>query len=311
MEIGTSLKINIIVALFLTIVSEGIFSLIIINFLRIPVIFSMVFLLILWLVQWLISPYLVERNSVEVTRDDPSYGWVYDLVENVARRAGIKTPRVFLVDEPYPNAFAYGNYVTGKRIGITIPLLQILTTEELESVIGHEIGHIKHNDVEIGLAIGLIPSILGFISNILLTLGWATLIFAVDEFDILVGLTMLAIGGVLFVITFFLQLFVLWFNRLRESFADYFSYELFKERAWSLAKALAKIEIYMQNVRLDPFRGIIVTIPPTKVKETDPDLLIEDLLREKTSIFSDILSTHPHPAKRIKMIYKLTKPMIF
>ncbi|BAB65848.1 zinc metalloprotease HtpX [Sulfurisphaera tokodaii] len=311
MEIGTSLKINMIIALFLTIVSEGIFSLVIINFLKFPVIFSIIFLLILWLIQWLISPYLVERNSVEVTRDDPSYGWVYELVENVARRAGIKTPRVFLVDEPYPNAFAYGNYVTGKRIGITIPLLQILTTEELESVIGHELGHIKHNDVEIGLAIGLIPSILGFISNILLTVGWATLIFAVDEFDILVGLTMLAIGGVLFVITFFLQLFVLWFNRLRESFADYFSYELFRERAWNLAKALAKIEIYMQNIRLDPFRGIIVTIPPTKVKESDPDLLIEDLLREKTNIFSDILSTHPHPAKRIKMIYKLTKPMIF
>jgi len=310
-EIGTSLKINMIIALFLTIVSEGIFSLVIINFLKFPVIFSIIFLLILWLIQWLISPYLVERNSVEVTRDDPSYGWVYELVENVARRAGIKTPRVFLVDEPYPNAFAYGNYVTGKRIGITIPLLQILTTEELESVIGHELGHIKHNDVEIGLAIGLIPSILGFISNILLTVGWATLIFAVDEFDILVGLTMLAIGGVLFVITFFLQLFVLWFNRLRESFADYFSYELFRERAWNLAKALAKIEIYMQNIRLDPFRGIIVTIPPTKVKESDPDLLIEDLLREKTNIFSDILSTHPHPAKRIKMIYKLTKPMIF
>ncbi|BFI74704.1 zinc metalloprotease HtpX [Sulfurisphaera ohwakuensis] len=311
MEIGTSLKINMIVALFLTIISEGIFSLVIIDFLKFPVVFSIIFLLILWLVQWLISPYLVERNSVEVTRDDPSYGWVYDLVESVARRAGIKTPRVFLVDEPYPNAFAYGNYITGKRIGITIPLLQILTPEELESVIGHELGHIKHNDVEIGLAIGLIPSILGFISNILLTVGWATLIFAVDEFDILVGLTMLAIGGILFIITFFLQLFVLWFNRLRESFADYFSYELFRERAWNLAKALAKIEIYMQNVRLDPFRGIIVTIPPTKVKESDPDLLIEDLLREKTSIFSDILFTHPHPAKRIKMIYKLTKPMIF
>ncbi|MBB5254916.1 zinc metalloprotease HtpX [Sulfurisphaera ohwakuensis] len=311
MEIGTSLKINMIVALFLTIISEGIFSLVIIDFLKFPVVFSIIFLLILWLVQWLISPYLVERNSVEVTRDDPSYGWVYDLIESVARRAGIKTPRVFLVDEPYPNAFAYGNYITGKRIGITIPLLQILTPEELESVIGHELGHIKHNDVEIGLAIGLIPSILGFISNILLTVGWATLIFAVDEFDILVGLTMLAIGGILFIITFFLQLFVLWFNRLRESFADYFSYELFRERAWNLAKALAKIEIYMQNVRLDPFRGIIVTIPPTKVKESDPDLLIEDLLREKTSIFSDILSTHPHPAKRIKMIYKLTKPMIF
>ncbi|BFH73890.1 zinc metalloprotease HtpX [Sulfurisphaera javensis] len=311
MNIGSSLKGKIIIALFFTIVSEGVISLFIVNFLKLPLIFFIVFLLTLWFIQWIISPYLVGRNSVELLKEDPYYGWVYEIVERVSKLAGIKTPKVYLVDERYPNAFAYGNYITGKRIGITLPLLQILTPEELEAVIGHEIGHIKHNDVEIGLAIGLLPSILGFISNLLINLGWITLIFAGDEIDLIVGLSMLAIGGVLFVVTFFLQLFVLWFNRLRESYADYFSYQLFNEKAWNLARALAKIEIYMQNVRLDPFRGIIVTVPPTKVKETDPDLLIEDLLHEKTSVFSDILSTHPHPAKRVKMIYELTKPTLF
>jgi len=310
-EIGTSLKLKISISLLLTIISEGVISLIIVSFLKLPLFFFVIFLFILWFFQWLISPYLVARNAVEVTQEDPSYGWVYEIVREVSTLAGIKTPRVFLVDEKYPNAFAYGNYITGKRIGITLPLLQILTPQELAAVIGHELGHIKHNDVELGLTIGLIPSILGFISNLFMTIGWFSIIFAMDGFDIIIGLTLLAIGGGLFIITFFLQLFVLWFNRLRESYADYFSYQLFKEKAWNLATALAKIEVYMKNVRLDPFRGIIVTVPPTRVRESDPDLLLEELLKEKVSVFSDIFSTHPHLAKRVKMIYELTTKEAF
>ena len=306
MNIGTSLRLKIAISFLLTIISEGIVSLIIVSLLKLPIFFFLVFLIILWFFQWLISPYLVGRNSIELTPDDPNYGWVYEIVKDVSAKAGIKTPKVYLVDESFPNAFAYGNYITGKRIGITFPLLQILTPEELSAVIGHEVGHIKHNDVELGLAIGLLPSVLGFVSNLLMSIGWASIMFAIDETDIIIGLTLLAIGGALFAVTFFLQIFVLWFNRLRESYADYFSYQLFKERAWNLAKALAKIEVYMKNVRLDPFRGIIVTVPPARIKESDPDLLLEELLREKVSVFSDIFSTHPHPAKRVKMIYELT-----
>lgn len=310
MNIGIALRLKIIISLLLTIISEGIVSFIIVSFLRLPIFFFIVFLLLLWFVQWLISPYLVSRNSVEVTSDDPEYGWVYDIVKKVSSKAKVSTPKVYVVDEEYPNAFAFGNYITGKRIGITIPLLRILTPEELETVIGHEIGHIKHNDVELGLAIGLLPSILGFVSNLFLSIGWFSLIFAVDEADIIIGLTLLAVGGVIFAVTFFLQIFVLWFNRLRESFADYFSYEIFRERSWNLAVALAKIEVYMKNVRIDPFRGIIVTVPPSKIKESDPYTLLNDLLREKVSVFSDILATHPHIAKRVKMIYNLTSRIV-
>ena len=304
MDISSELKLKIYLALALTVVAEGIVTYIILQLLNLPVLLAIPFLFIFWFFQWLISPYLVARNAVEVKEGDPFYGDVYEMVKRIAIQSGVKPPRVFIVNAPYPNAFAYGNYITGKRIGITRPLLAILNREELEAVIGHEIGHIKHNDVELGLAIGLIPSVLGFVSNLLLNLGWLTLIFAVDESDILLGMIMLAIGGALFVVTFILQIFVLWFNRLRESYADLHSVKLFGAKAVNLANALAKIEIYMQNVRLDPFTGIIVTASPVRVKETDPSILVEEWLREKPSPFSDILSTHPDPAKRVQMIYK-------
>ena len=304
MDTLPELRFKIYLSLGLTIISEAIVTYILLQLLHLPVIAVIPFLGLFWLIQWLISPYLVARNSFEITEDDPYYGRVYEMVKRIAIASGIKPPRVFIVNAPYPNAFAYGNYVTGKRIGITSPLLNILSEEELAAVIGHEVGHIKHNDVEIGMAIGLIPSVLGFVSNLLLNLGWISLIFAVDETDLLFGIVMLAVGGALFIITLTLQLFVLWFNRLRESYADFHAVQLFGKDAINLVNALAKIEIYMQNVRLDPFTGIIVTASPVKVKETDPSILVEEWLNEKPSPFSDILSTHPDPAKRVQMIYK-------
>jgi heat shock protein HtpX len=304
MDTLPELRFKIYLSLGLTIISEAIVTYILLQLLNFPVIAVIPFLGLFWLIQWLISPYLVARDSFEITEDDPYYGRVYEMVKKIAIASGIKPPRVFIVNAPYPNAFAYGNYVTGKRIGITSPLLNILSEEELAAVIGHEVGHIKHNDVEIGMAIGLIPSVLGFVSNLLLNLGWISLIFAVDETDLLFGIVMLAVGGALFIITLTLQLFVLWFNRLRESYADFHAVQLFGKDAINLANALAKIEIYMQNVRLDPFTGIIVTASPVKVKETDPSILVEEWLNEKPSPFSDILSTHPDPAKRVQMIYK-------
>jgi len=304
MDTLPELRFKIYLSLGLTIISEAIVTYILLQLLNFPVFAVIPFLGLFWLIQWLISPYLVARNSFEITEDDPYYGRVYEMVKRIAIASGIKPPRVFIVNAPYPNAFAYGNYVTGKRIGITSPLLNILSEEELAAVIGHEVGHIKHNDVEIGMAIGLIPSVLGFVSNLLLNLGWISLIFAVDETDLLFGIVMLAVGGALFIITLTLQLFVLWFNRLRESYADFHAVRLFGKDAINLANALAKIEIYMQNVRLDPFTGIIVTASPVKVKETDPSILVEEWLNEKPSPFSDILSTHPDPAKRVQMIYK-------
>jgi len=304
MDTLPELRLKIFLSLGLTIISEAIVTYILLQLLNFPVIAVIPFMGLFWLIQWLISPYLVAKDSFEITEDDPYYGRVYEMVKRIAIASGIKPPRVFIVNAPYPNAFAYGNYVTGKRIGITSPLLNILSEEELAAVIGHEVGHIKHNDVEIGMAIGLIPSVLGFVSNLLLNLGWISLIFAVDETDLLFGIVMLAVGGALFIITLTLQLFVLWFNRLRESYADFHAVQLFGKDAINLVNALAKIEIYMQNVRLDPFTGIIVTASPVKVKETDPSILVEEWLNEKPSPFSDILSTHPDPAKRVQMIYK-------
>lgn len=305
MGLDTVLKLEMIIAGILTVIVEGVITYLLISILNLPYILVYIALPILWFIQWLIGPYLVSRRSVEINQNDPIYGWLYNMVADVAKLSKIRTPRVFISDIPFPNAYAYGNYITGKRIAITRPLLDILTEEELKAVIAHELGHIKHFDVEIGMAIGLIPSALGFIGNLLLNFGFAALIFAVDEAALLFGLIMLAVGFVLIGLTIFINVFVLWFNRLRESFADYHTVVLFRKDAWHLATALAKIQIYMQNVKVDPFTGIILTVPPMKIRESNPEELLSKWLNEKVSYFSDFLMTHPHPARRVQLIYRL------
>ncbi|AAY80237.1 zinc metalloprotease HtpX [Sulfolobus acidocaldarius] len=303
MNVGRKLKTLMFLSGTLTIIAEGIITYLIVSIIGIPTIFTAIFLVILWLIQWLIAPYLVGRNTEEVGPGDP----LYEIVRKIAMESKVPTPRVFISYEEYPNAFAFGNYITGKRVAVTKPLLDILNQDELEAVLAHEVGHIKHLDVEIGMALGLIPTIIGYVGNFLLFTGWTLLFFAGDEVELILGLAMLAIGGVLFVLTFLLQIFVLWFNRLRESFADFHSATLYKDKAPYLATALAKIQIYAQNIRTDPFTGIIITAPPIKLKENERDAeeLVMKWLHEHISPFADILMTHPHPAKRVKMLYSI------
>ncbi|MET4218393.1 heat shock protein HtpX [Bradyrhizobium sp. LB7.2] len=68
------------------------------------------------------------------------------LVAELARRAGLPMPRVFLMDEPQPNAFATGRNPENAAVAVTTGLMQQLSREELAGVIAHELAHIKHHD---------------------------------------------------------------------------------------------------------------------------------------------------------------------
>ncbi|AEB95282.1 peptidase M48, Ste24p [Metallosphaera cuprina Ar-4] len=100
----------------------------------------------------------------------------------------------------------------------------MLTKEELSAVSAHEIGHIKHEDVEIGTTLVLIPTALGYISTIPINLGVLAITIAADQFHLLLATFLLTLGIVLLAATFTLKIFVLWFNRLRELYADYNSF---------------------------------------------------------------------------------------
>jgi len=295
------LRASMIISASLTILAEAFVVLLILSLIRLPLIDFLFILGLFWLFQWLVGPILIARNCREIPLGDEAYGWLHQVVDVLSRKAGIQKPKVYLSDERFPNAFAFGNAFK-RGIAFTTPLLQILTPEELMAVAGHELGHLRHYDTEVGTTLGLIPNLLNWVGSSMIAVGSTWLGLIVTDFDLALAFTLPILGWIITALAFFVNMFALWFNRLRESYADLHALELTGKEGVSLATALAKIQVYMKNVRLDPFRGMVVTVPPQKIKSATPEELLREWLREKPGVWSDILASHPHPAKRIKMI---------
>ncbi len=84
-------------------------------------------------------------NAHEVDATNSPY--LYNMVEDLARRAGLPMPRVYIIDEQQPNAFATGRNPEHAAVAATTGILQMLTERELRGVMAHELAHVKHRDI--------------------------------------------------------------------------------------------------------------------------------------------------------------------
>lgn len=98
-------------------------------------------------------------------RDNPRF---YRIVENLAITTGMQTPKVYLIDDPAPNAFATGRDPKHAIVATTTGLLDIMDDREVEAVMAHEMGHVKNYDIRVSMiAFGLVSAV-GIISDIVL-----------------------------------------------------------------------------------------------------------------------------------------------
>jgi len=97
--------------------------------------------------------------------DDPR---LYRIVENLAITTGMPMPKVYIIDDAAPNAFATGRDPEHAVVAATTGLLEIMTDAELEGVMAHELGHVQNYDIRVSMIVfGLVVAV-GFISDIAL-----------------------------------------------------------------------------------------------------------------------------------------------
>ncbi len=102
-------------------------------------------------------------------RDNPL---LYNTVENLAITNGMPMPKVYLIDDPAPNAFATGRDPEHAAVAATTGLLRIMDKAELEGVIAHELGHVKNYDIRVMMIVFGLVSAIGLLADIFMRMIW-------------------------------------------------------------------------------------------------------------------------------------------
>ncbi|MDR2340033.1 MAG: zinc metalloprotease HtpX [Deltaproteobacteria bacterium] len=114
---------------------------------------------------WFSGSIVLARNKATVVGPEDAPG-LYQLVEHLASRAGLPTPKVAIVEDPAPNAFATGRNPSHAVVAVTRGLLNIMNREELAGVLSHELAHVKHRDILICSLAAVFASVIMLLANI-------------------------------------------------------------------------------------------------------------------------------------------------
>jgi heat shock protein HtpX len=138
------------------------------DFLYLAFIFASVYALVQYYTASKIA--LAVNGAQEITkRDNPR---LYRIVENLSITDGLSTPKVYIINDPAPNAFATGRDPSHASVCVTSGLLEMMNDQELEGVLAHELGHVKNYDIRVMLIVFGLVSAIGLLADIILRMFW-------------------------------------------------------------------------------------------------------------------------------------------
>jgi heat shock protein HtpX len=119
-----------------------------------------------------IQYYIADKLTIAMTgaqeiqkRDNPRF---YRIVENLAITTGMQTPKIYIIDDAAPNAFATGRDPKHAIVAATTGLIDMMSDSELEAVMAHEMGHVKNYDIRVSMITFGLVSAIGFLTDIVL-----------------------------------------------------------------------------------------------------------------------------------------------
>ncbi|MEM3000061.1 MAG: zinc metalloprotease HtpX [Candidatus Bathyarchaeia archaeon] len=271
------------------------------------------------IVQWLISPYLI--GAIYRVREIPENEnpQLHRIVENLSQKSRIAKPKLMLAQIPIPNAFAYGSPLTGTHVAVTEGLLNSLNADEVEAVIGHELGHLKHKDVQVMMAVSFLPALFYYIGYSLMLSSMYRGRREESGGGALVGIAFVAFSWIL-------NLLILYLSRLREYYADRHSVSVVDNGAQKLSTGLAKIVHATRRIGrgqkeklnnsafkalfiADPDRANADSVELSAMEMQGDQRLVQRILSKKLT-FADrlieVFSTHPNIIKRLRALQQLS-----
>ncbi|MBQ9034847.1 MAG: zinc metalloprotease HtpX [Alphaproteobacteria bacterium] len=211
---------------------------------------------------------------------------LYEIVARLAQKANLPMPKVYIIPESVPNAFATGRNPKHAAVAATQGLLQLLTPQEVEGVLAHEMSHVRHYDILIGSVAAVFAGAIAMLGNMARTVGAANdnrsqnrgnplfTLIAVIVMPIAAGIIQMAI------------------SRTREYKADEGAARLTEHPEW-LMSALFKLDNYAKNY---PMRG---------ANAQTAHMFIVNPFGNFRQTFSSLFATHPSTADRIAALQKM------
>ena len=219
---------------------------------------------------------MMMTGAQEISKNDAPELW--RVVENLSIASGMPMPKVYIIDDPAPNAFATGRDPNHAIVGATTGLLDIMDKRELEAVMAHEMSHVRNYDIRVSMiAFGLVSAI-GLFADLALRM-----MFYSDDRDRDVNPIVYALGLIVVILAPLLATITqLAVSRQREYLADASGVLLTRDTE-GLARALEKLRQYGR--------------PMQKQSSSTANLFMNNPL--KPGFFSKLFSTHPPLEDRI------------
>jgi heat shock protein HtpX len=213
--------------------------------------------------------------------DENSASGLYQIVEKLTQRAGLPMPALYVIPEEQPNAFATGRNYEHAAVAVTEGLLNLLTEEEVEAVIAHELSHIKHYDMLIGTVAATMAGAIAMLANFGMFFG--------GDRERQNPIVMIALMILMPMAATIIQMTV---SRNREFMADEGAARMTGHPEW-LQSGLMKLDNYARGISMP---------------EADPQtahMFIINPFTGKDFSMRELFSTHPSTEARVQRLEEL------
>ena len=232
---------------------------------------------------WSDSIVLNSYDAKEVSESEAPQ--IYNIVKNLASKADLPMPRVYIINSDVPNAFATGRNPSHAAVAVTTGIMNVLDYNEISGVLGHEMAHVLHRDILISTIAAAMASVISMVANIA---QWAAIFGSNNDDDDNSGTLGLIFTAL--VAPFAAMLIQLAISRSREYDADKTGGELCGNPEY-LASALEKIEYYATGHS-----------PIQNATNATAHMFIINPFEGSGKFLKSLFSTHPDTDERISLL---------